>query len=282
MLRSNSVATKLVSNYMKMFGASYLKLLLAPLTQEICEEDANLEVDPGKSGAGDTEANMKKVLDYAQRFMDIILASAKEMPYTIRAIAAHMKEQVQKKFTEEDVTVIAISGLVFLRFLCPALTSPHNYQLVSSTPGRNATRTLMILSKILQQTANNTPFNKEQYMIPANEFIEKNVGPLKNFFDEITSSTERNVEQVEGKDDKLLWACHTLHQFFYDNDTTLRSNMDDAVKTTETSFANFPVESVFELNNAVISLHNVIAKLGSPPQLSLQHRQRVASSFKKK
>jgi hypothetical protein len=285
MLRSNSVATKLVSNYMKMFGSDYLKKTLGSLTREICEDNMNLEVDPAKAGGADTDANMSKVLEYAQRFMDIILHSAGDLPDTIRAISAHLKEHVQKKFTDEgsSVSFISISGLIFLRFLCPALTAPQFYQLVPTQPGRNATRTLMLLGKILQQTANHVPFNKEKYMLPANDFIEENVGRLRTFFDELSTvqETNRKAEPLAGKDDKLLWALHTLHQFFYDNDVVWRSTMDESVKTMNTNFAGFPVESIYELNNAIISLHGVIVKLGPPPQLSLQHRQRVASSFNK-
>jgi hypothetical protein len=286
MLRSNSVATKLVSNYMKMFGADYLKKILTSITIEICRDDLSLEVDPMKAAGADTEANMKKLLDYAQRYIDTILDSVSELPDTIRAIAAHMREQVQKKFAndvEGAVILIAVSGLIFLRFLCPALTAPQLYQLVPTAPGKNAARTLMLIGKILQQTANNLSFSKEQFMIPANDFITRNVGPLKQFFDELSTapSGQRKRDPMFGRDDKLLWALHTLHQFFYDNDTIWRSTMDEAVKTMDTSFAGFPVESVYELNNAIISLHTVIVKLGPPPQLSLQHRQRVASSFSK-
>ncbi|KAL0486254.1 Ras GTPase-activating protein [Acrasis kona] len=289
LLRSNSAATKLVSQYMNIYGLEYLKKVLGPLTLEICNKDENLEADPSRVGKDQSaNSNLSKILDYAQKYVNTMISMVDEIPYPIRKLCCHLVEQIrQKDFLDQtnDVAVTGVSGLFFLRFICPALTSPQFYKIVPNAPQRNALRSLILIGKILQQTVNNVPFSKEQYMLPANQFIEANLSKLNVFLLDVCkldqcSKIKYDVSQKEA-DDRLLWSLHTLHQFFYENDSVWRGVMDESVKTLDTSFASFPVESVYELHNSIISLHAVMLKLGVPPQVGLQHRTRVNSSFSK-
>ena len=62
---------------------------------------------------------------------------------------------------------------MFLRFFCPALVSPESFGLLRSVPPY-ARRALVLVTKVLQNLANQQPF-KEQYMAPLNaSFLEPN------------------------------------------------------------------------------------------------------------
>jgi len=87
---------------------------------------------------------------------------------------------------------IPLGGFIFLRFICPALTSPHIYGLVKDPPSTNAQRMLILISKVLQNLAGCKHF-KEEYMSPMNEFIDVNKTNLLEFYKEI--STLRATKQ---------------------------------------------------------------------------------------
>jgi len=80
-----------------------------------------------------------------------------------------------------------IGGFFFLRFVGPAITTPHVYGLVKDPPNENAQRYEVLLSKVLQSISNETlPGQKEGYMESMNEFIQTHVEESKKFLKEIS------------------------------------------------------------------------------------------------
>jgi len=58
-------------------------------------------------------------------------------------------------------------------------------------------RPLVLISKAIQNLANEVRFGKkEEYMFPVNEFIDRNLTKIRDFFDEITI-VPRNVMEYE-------------------------------------------------------------------------------------
>lgn len=50
-------------------------------------------------------------------------------------------------------------------------------------------RGLMLITKIIQNLANNVLFGKEPYLIPLNNLLEANIVPLARFLNEVIVST---------------------------------------------------------------------------------------------
>ncbi|KAF0977051.1 hypothetical protein FDP41_003704 [Naegleria fowleri] len=323
LLRSNSISTKLVGMYLKIFGQDYLKKTLQELTQKICEENKYLECSPDmirKESEGSisfdpqvkAKENMNEIIEYSKQYMQAIRQSVSDMPKDIRQITSHLREQVFKKYenvasvthdfdnisTQMDSTsmgTIAASSLLFLRFITPCITAPHLFQLVSTTPQKNAQRTLMLVSKILQQTANETEFSekKEAFMIPANDFVREQKSNLRAFLDEVCDvngddmnlrdSTDNTLS--EENNDRLLWSLYNIHVLFYDNDSTIYPLLQEVKKKNTTgTLAYFELsnENATQLVESYEQLRSIVGKLGSPPQLSLQARQRVTTAFSKR
>jgi len=324
LLRSNSISTKLVGTYLKVYGQVYLKQTLQDLTQKICEENKYLECSPdtirkeceGVNPDEKAKENMTEIIGYAEQYMNLIKNSIKYMPVDIRQITAHLREQVMKKYENHqseqivsDVQVvdisqpmdsarmgtIAASSLLFLRFITPCITAPHLFQLVQTTPEKNAQRTLMLVSKILQQTANETEFSekKEAFMVPANEFLKQQTSSLREFLDEVCNvyhglSLHKRSETMinEENNDRLLWSLYNIHVLFYDNDEVVYPLLQEVKRkgTTTSHFSYFELkdENATKLVDQYDQLRNIVGKLGSPPQLSLQARQRVTTAFSKR
>jgi hypothetical protein len=85
-----------------------------------------------------------------------------------------LADEVNQKFKDEQITKSSIGGVIFLRFVCPALATPASANLLAELPPKKAGRTLMLLSKILQNLANGVQFGqKEEFMKSSNTYLEK-------------------------------------------------------------------------------------------------------------
>ena len=88
---------------------------------------------------------------------------------------------------ERLVRTRVVSGFIFLRLLCPAILNPRNFNLISETPSHNASRSLIMVAKCLQNLANLVEFGgKEPYMEVVNPFILKNKERMIYYLDQLS------------------------------------------------------------------------------------------------
>lgn len=116
-----------------------------------------------------------------------------------------MKKEVEKIFPESKY----IYGILFfLRFFAPVLVSPEKYSLVSKKITIEQRRSLILISKILQNTASGVAFDgsKEDYMTQFNKFIQSNQPILKSFFDVLVEEKSILSQEPSKHKSKLLFA----------------------------------------------------------------------------
>ncbi|KAG6610892.1 methylmalonate-semialdehyde dehydrogenase [Phytophthora cinnamomi] len=89
-----------------------------------------------------------------------------------------------------------LGGLVFLRFLCPALVVPHKMNLTpgSAAPNKQMQRTLVLLAKLMQSLANNVEYtaSTESFMVPFNSFLARNRPKLTRFYDQLCQQAQND------------------------------------------------------------------------------------------
>eukprot|EP00127_Corallochytrium_limacisporum_P005997 Clim_evm74s215 gene=Clim_evmTU74s215 len=204
LFRGNSMASKAVDVFQKICGRSYMDKVLLDIISDIIKENKNTEIDPMRIGKKDNlEKNMENLKAYSKRVWQCIVTSAGSMPLEMRYVYWHIRHHVQEAKlpgATEETEMIAISGFLFLRFLCPAILGPRLFNLWNGDVPSNAARTCTLLAKIIQNLGNLVEFgDKEPYMKPMNEFI---VGERENclkFLDSISSLQTRALEQHEDK-----------------------------------------------------------------------------------
>ncbi|TDH71013.1 uncharacterized protein CCR75_006983 [Bremia lactucae] len=118
----------------------------------------------------------------------------------LSSIEEHLLEEMLSQSNSFSTTTSPISaakeefymhlgGLVFLRFLCPALVVPHKMNLTpaGSAPNKQMQRTLVLLAKLLQSLANNVEYTSstESFMVPFNSFLARNRPKLTRFYDQV-------------------------------------------------------------------------------------------------
>ncbi|KAJ3425313.1 inhibitory regulator protein ira1-related [Anaeramoeba flamelloides] len=207
LFRRNSFASKMMSCYSKIIGKKYLQKTLSDLIQNLVNDiminKKCIEIDQRKlkqEEIQNLDQNLNNLMELTQLFFDKIMNSLEFLPVNFFKIANILKITVENKF--ENCTNIVIAGFFFLRFICPAIISPENAEIVKERIPVEVRRALILITKSLQNLANGVMFGqKEEFMIPLNKFIEGNLEKFnhlviklsnKSYLDNLKNSKESN------------------------------------------------------------------------------------------
>lgn len=206
LFRSNSAAAKMLSATLQHVGTKYLQMTLRRIVHEVCMSNPRIEIDPLKLKPDDNyDENLKRLTSYCELFFNTITKSIEDCPVFVRHVCEYVQMSAVRKFPESKQirqNLSAVGGLLFLRFFCPAIFTPHKFSVVEAAPGPVALRSLILISKVMQMMANGLRFSDkaEQYMIPMNEFIDKHSADLLNFFTEASMvPSEEEIARLEQK-----------------------------------------------------------------------------------
>ncbi|KAI9357960.1 hypothetical protein DFJ73DRAFT_758094 [Zopfochytrium polystomum] len=195
--RGNSLATKLMDQYMKVVGMDYLHETIASTVRSLCAIPDSLEVDPSKISNPETLKNhWRLLLSHTRTLLTRIFDSKDNCPQGILEIFKHIQSVVVRR--SQDAVAVSqlqdegryavISGFIFLRFFCPAILSPNLFGILSDFPSPSTARNLTLIAKIVQNLANLSDFgSKEPFMKECNPFIMEQIPNMRLFIDYISS-----------------------------------------------------------------------------------------------
>jgi hypothetical protein len=130
-------------------------------------------------------------------------------------------------------------GLIFLRFICPAITTPNSFGLTKENFSPNIKKALLKISMILQKAANGVTF-KEEYMRNVNTFLEKYTLKIYDFLSKIpiddkgkvgfkdkdtTEYTFKKAMKVTKQDLELMWSLYIIHNYLYDKIQSIKDDL---------------------------------------------------------
>jgi hypothetical protein len=150
-------------------------------------------------------------------------------------ISAEVKTKVSARFPENNTDYKAVGAFFFLRFLCPAVMTPQVYGLLPAQPGETSQRYFVLISKTLQNLANETlPGVKEEYMAKMNEFVTDNVPVLHKFIDHLAFDDEETIDdEVRAQQDPpvpddLYKSCLAyVHDYMVEKSDELNKQLED-------------------------------------------------------
>jgi len=175
--------------FLKTAAADYLDGLLGSYIQDAYTNPQGYEVDPDKY-KGNLKANMERLYLVSQRLFDDIMNSADKLPLSVRQAFLNLRKLVYEVFPQHEF--LAIGGFVFLRFIAPALLAPESFGLMKAAPSLEVRRSLCLLGKMIQNTANKTYFN-EPFMQDFNEFVDTNKERCVGFCEKISTLPPNEV-----------------------------------------------------------------------------------------
>ena len=130
--------------------------------------------------------NQKKLIDVIEIILVKFFQSLDTAPTIIRQLCSNLQQIVATKF--ENAKQSSIGGLLFLRFINPAILNPGAYFSKNFNMDSTLRRKLILITKVLQNLANKVKFgNKEEFMTPFNEIITKQESRLESFIEDFIS-----------------------------------------------------------------------------------------------
>eukprot|EP01125_Pyxidicula_operculata_P007653 TRINITY_DN2594_c0_g1_i2.p1 TRINITY_DN2594_c0_g1~~TRINITY_DN2594_c0_g1_i2.p1 ORF type:complete len:400 (+),score=113.91 TRINITY_DN2594_c0_g1_i2:784-1983(+) len=212
--RGNTVCTKSVDTFMRLTGMPYLMSTLKPIVAQIYTAGKSCELDPSRIEEQKEEKrekvaqkNLKNLLGYVDQIFQKICSSIDVVPMNFHNIFEKIRLCVEGKWPSHPTALYtAASAFIFLRFFCPSLLAPKLFGLADTHPPSNVARDLTLITKTIQNMANLVIFGKkEAFMVPCNEYIEKNKDTMKKFLDQLCRPKDRVLDEAPLKKDSLNW-----------------------------------------------------------------------------
>ncbi|KAF7432844.1 Ras GTPase activating protein ira2 [Pleurotus ostreatus] len=186
LFRGNTTYTRFISQFARIHGYNYLRSLIIPLIKSMTSMPAghSYELDPSRAADQDLEQNRKNVEFIASSFLEIVTSSIPTLPSMFREICSHIAKKVSEVWPEAKFA--ALGAFMFLRFISPAVVSPETVDV--ELPRENSLvirRGLMVVTKVIQNLANNIFFGKEAYMVVLNKFLKDNIDNVTRYLSEL-------------------------------------------------------------------------------------------------
>mmetsp|Transcript_24886 Transcript_24886/g.62471 ORF Transcript_24886/g.62471 Transcript_24886/m.62471 type:complete len:799 (-) Transcript_24886:56-2452(-) len=199
LFRGTSISGRLMSIYTKQVCSEYARLALRPALLRVVRLTEPLELDTHRMrGSGNLKEdllllkkNLRQLQHLCEQFLHGIVDHVEQLPLPLRQICRELQIIVTHRFRERRY--IVPSSLLFMRFICPALITPHQYGVLDKkeTVSPEALRTLLLISKTLQALASGVQFvQKEDHMRDMNPFIEEHRSALDRLFDDVMDAKQ--------------------------------------------------------------------------------------------
>eukprot|EP01156_Anaeramoeba_ignava_P023302 Anaeramoba_ignava/c21439_g1_i2.p1 GENE.c21439_g1_i2~~c21439_g1_i2.p1 ORF type:complete len:697 (+),score=258.24 c21439_g1_i2:1626-3716(+) len=197
LFRSNNISTKLMSKYAVLYGDEYLGKALSSVTQELIDSKLSFEMDPFQLESGERiQDNIRNIKVFLDKFLQAVFNSTEHVPDGFRVISACLKKEVMCRFP--DNVISAVGGFIFLRFICPAMVSPHSFKLINGQLPQKAQRGLLLLSTVIQALSNGVTFGTNRiHMQPINEDIIGNFSARSQFVNQISNAESVDLENLK-------------------------------------------------------------------------------------
>lgn len=202
LFRGNTLLTQSLEFHMRRLGKEYLEEVLRNKVFEINELNPDCEVDPTKIAhtGGDLDQHWTQLIRLTTEMWQIICDSTARIPAELRHILKYIRAVAEDRYGDflRSATYTAVSGFLFLRFICPAILSPKLFGLLRDHPRPKAQRTLTLIAKVLQKLSNLSTFGKrEEYMERMNRFLTTNKTTFRTFIDDVCGiPADRNVKTL--------------------------------------------------------------------------------------
>ncbi|GMF27320.1 unnamed protein product [Phytophthora fragariaefolia] len=293
LFRSDDYASRLVSTYIKAVGAKFIRVALSdPIRQIFKLKIADMELNPHKEESLQDEAqadsNAANLMRTCQNIIDSIMKNTNYIPSSYFHICSHLNSKVISRFDgskegveAEDASTLTrsvIGGFLFLRFVCPAITTPHLYGLTKQLPPPETRRVLVLVTKLLFKTATGVRFGDREpdfkyvcvavlllcFMLLANfkiirirvlnPFIEMNSPAIQQLFANLAMSPSQDIDECFTSDSRKIYS-HVSSSQLVDDLEMIRSISEKNLSEIETKLEECECGSEISENfkNAVLN-----------------------------
>ncbi|KAH3745587.1 Ras GAP domain-containing protein [Pelomyxa schiedti] len=177
-LRADTIATKLCTQYAKLIGYHYLTCVLKPQVEVLLQSNSQLyEMDPDKTSPSDLSTNASELVSVSTRLVEAIMSPSNFLPRSLHQVIHSMNQFAVTIGHPEFSTAISVA-IFFLRYICPAVMFPEQWDIASGEVTTETRRALVMVTKIIQSLANPSK-QQEVAHEPTMELILPKIQPLR-------------------------------------------------------------------------------------------------------
>ncbi|KAF7293793.1 Ras-GAP domain-containing protein [Mycena chlorophos] len=285
LFRGNTTCTRFLSAFAEIHGYAYLRSLIIPLIKAMAAVPPGhgYELDPDKLDVGAAKAAQN------QENVKLVAATLSSgAPADVQGdLCAYLESRAERVAglqvlsygrvylpTARDLLVVVYPSAysIIHRFISPAIVAPETIEFeipkdLSKEEQMSIRRGLLILTKIIQNLANNLFFGKEKHMVPLNSFLQENIAIVTRFLSELTKyqpSADEETDEWLGTttDDTDIIV---LHRYFHKHEDKIGKELLSLSKPSELD------PSAMSGKHAWDELCGLLVELGTPldiPKLS--------------
>ena len=135
-----------------------MKDLLQPFFQEVLALPLALELDDNRCTSEEAAQNVPLLADLVERILSELYHMVDKLPSSLRSIFQYLQHNVLLKYPDMNTRIIG--GFFFLRFFCPMIVAPERYQITKRSVPASGRRTLVLVTKVIQNISNRIEFGK--------------------------------------------------------------------------------------------------------------------------
>jgi len=158
--------------------------------------------------------------EIATNILTSIIEEIEAVPIEIRRLCKLIRDVCKESHPElsNDGICVLVGEFVFVRLIIPALLRPHAHGLVDIAPSKNPSRTLALVSKMLQNTLGRSAQGQEPYMESIiTEFSVANATRVTDFLLRVCEAQDLGVSNdAEGVLSIRMDALYHLHALLVD------------------------------------------------------------------
>jgi len=185
LFHDESVAGALLTAYSKLVAIPYLRKTFTGVFRQLFQKNESMEVEPTQLKREDHRTdNFSKLLQLCDQLLMAIVNSVGDLPPTFRQICHVFQEEIRIHFPSKRNT--SPCTFLFHWFYTVVINVPDTLNLVNHSIHFSSKRALNLASKILKRFSERAKFGtKEEFMMPANRFIEDKRIILDTFVEEV-------------------------------------------------------------------------------------------------
>ncbi|KAL7715897.1 Ras GTPase-activating protein [Entamoeba marina] len=193
LFRQNTLCTKILTAYARISSKQFTNSLLKTCVNKVINSPQSYEIDESKIARNENiGSNLASLCLMCKEIINNIVKSQFDVPVEIRTICSFLWQNSVKYYKEDkELPSIIVGGFLFLRIFCPAIASPENFGLVGieTKVSPFARRKLILITKVLQNTANQVTKAKEDAVSKTLQFSKDNMNILKEYNRYISTQT---------------------------------------------------------------------------------------------
>eukprot|EP01130_Rhizamoeba_saxonica_P015041 TRINITY_DN666_c0_g1_i1.p1 TRINITY_DN666_c0_g1~~TRINITY_DN666_c0_g1_i1.p1 ORF type:complete len:631 (-),score=110.22 TRINITY_DN666_c0_g1_i1:28-1920(-) len=236
LFREVSISSLLMDEIISISLKPWVQNVIIDLIKNITDKDELLELDTTRVEEKVAHRSSISLRKHSKWLLDKMGSELDHFPKFLRYLFNVIRREVEKIFPDvlyPDFGLLGVASFVFLRSVVTAVCFPETYDITDIPISTNSRRALILISKIIQNTANFIEFDgsKEEYMIRMNTFILRYTTKMRTFLRNVSNDESKHSILEDVPDyitpEMKMESLENIVRLLLENKDSILRNIDD-------------------------------------------------------